>query len=582
MKRLEPDVFVVGGGPAGALTAALLRKYNPSMRVLLAEGAAYPRYHIGESLVLEVNRVLADAGVLPAVEKAGFLRKGGATYVWGADRKPWAFYFRESTPMREPFAGMEDYTFHVDRARFDELLLDHARGMGVEVLQPAKVTAVHCGGEAGDRPERFEVAAPGGDVEIVPRFTVDASGRAGVVSRRLSRRVFDPVLRNVATFGYWQGAKLEREYSLDWDLATIAIVSLPTGWLWYIPMGPGLVSVGVVRPAGEQKEIPRDELETFYRNAVRSAPEPARWLADAELVEAPGAPRKVMVEHDFNYLHDRLWGSGWAAVGDAGGFLDPLFTFGVFLSATGAQLLAYSIGTFLDGRHPEATPDRLLTAYEQHMRGYFSSFRAMLYTFYGFNSTKEAFWQQTRELMRSHALPADVSDRDAFLAMTFGFGVNSLLFREATSHFGHVALNRIRDMLLDPARAETHLNQTGDYGGPALAPDSRPKLEAPYALVPSAIPIEGSGRMVPMTRVDFSVPSSTGASFPRHFYVPDPWLPLLEQLDGRRTVGEIARTAAARPLPGYLRNAPVDRFVNETLRSMMAMGVVRAGAGATG
>jgi clorobiocin biosynthesis protein Clo-hal/halogenation protein CepH len=274
MRHLEPDVFVIGGGPAGSVTAAILRKYNPSMRVLLAEAAAFPRYHIGESLVLEVNRVLADAGVLSAVEKAGFLKKGGATYVWGADRRPWSFFFRESTGRREPFAGMEDYTFHVDRARFDQLLLDHARDAGVEVLQPAKVAAVHCD---GDRPSRFEVALESGEtVEVTPRFTVDASGRAGLVSRRLSRRVFDPVLRNVATFGYWSGAKLEPEYSRDWDLATIGIVSLPKGWLWYIPMRPGLVSVGVVTPASDQRELSREALEEHYRAAVRSAPEPAR------------------------------------------------------------------------------------------------------------------------------------------------------------------------------------------------------------------------------------------------------------------------------------------------------------------
>lgn len=572
LKRLEPDVFVIGGGPAGSLTAALLRKYNPSMRVALAEGAAYPRYHIGESLVLEVNRVLADAGVLPDVEKAAFLRKGGATYVWGSDRKPWSFYFRESTGLREPFAAMQDYTFHVERSRFDQILLDHARRAGVEVLQPAKVSAVHCDGE---RPARIQVAGPDGDIEIVPRFTVDASGRAGVVSRRLTKRVFDPILQNVATFGYWSGATLEREYSLDWDLATIAVVSLPTGWLWYIPMSPGVVSVGVVIPAERHRAVARDRLEEFYRQAVRSAPEPARWLANATLVDHPGAPRKVMVEHDFNYLHDRLWGPGWASVGDAGGFLDPLFTFGVFLSATGAQLLAYAVGTMLDGRHPEATADRLLAAYDQHMRGYFSAFSAMLYTFYGFNSTKEAFWQQTREIMRAQALPPDVSDRDAFLAMTFGFGVNSMLFREATSHFGQVAMNRIRDMLLEGDSGEAQYGETGDYGRPSLAPDACPRVVAPYAMTPSAIPIEGTGRMVPVTRLEFSVPGPAGASFPRHFYLPDPWLSVVEQLDGKRTVAELARAAAERPIPRYLRHVPVDRFVGQALRSMVAMGVVR-------
>src|SRR6185437_4309369 len=203
MRHFEPDVFVIGGGPAGSITAAILRKYNPSIRVLLAEAAAFPRYHIGESLVLEVNRVFADAGVLPKVEEAGFLHKGGASYVWGADRNPWAFFFNEWTGAQTPFEGQLNYTFHVDRARFDQLLLEHARSLGVEVLQPARVAAMHC---EGDRPSRFEVALESGEtVEVTPRFTVDASGRAGIVSRRLSRRVFDPLLKTLATFGYWSG-----------------------------------------------------------------------------------------------------------------------------------------------------------------------------------------------------------------------------------------------------------------------------------------------------------------------------------------------------------------------------------------
>jgi flavin-dependent dehydrogenase len=572
LTTISPDVFIIGGGPAGATTGALLRKYNPGLNVLLVEASAFPRYHIGESLVLEVNRVLADAGVLDTVERAGFLKKGGATYVWGADRKPWSFFFSESTGRRLPFSGMHDHTFHVDRARFDTLLLDHARACGVEVLQPARVVAVH---REGNRPARFDVELESGEsVTVAPRFCVDASGRAGIVSRRFGERVFDPVLKNLATFGYWSGAKLEAEYSLDWDLATISVVSMPTGWLWYIPMNRGVVSVGVVMPEGRHRElVGADGLEKFYLGAVHGAPEPSRWLADATLFHLPGAPRKIMVESDFNYLNDRLAGPGWAAVGDAAGFLDPLFTFGVFLSVTGAQLLAYSIGTLLDGRYPGATEERLLAAYEQHMRGYFSGFSAMLYTFYGFNATKEDFWRQTRELMQTHALPPEVADRDAFMAMTFGFGINALLFREATSHFGKVSLNRIRDMLLGGPEAGVHLNELGDYASTPVPAEARPRLVTPFDAVPSAIPIEGSGRMVPMARLEFAVGSPGGASFPRYYYLPDPWLPLLRRMDGATSTRDLRRFAAEHPLPPYLRHVQVDGFVDHTLRSLLALGV---------
>jgi flavin-dependent dehydrogenase len=573
MRRLETDVLVIGGGPAGSVTASLLRKYNPRLRVVLVEQATFPRYHIGESLVLEVNRVLADAGVLDAVKEAGFLKKGGAAYVWGEDRRPWAFLFAESTGRRPHFEGALDYTFHVDRAEFDRILIDHAKKLGVDVHQPARVVAV--ASEEGKSPSVVEVELDGGEhVSIEARFVVDASGRAGLVSRRHGKRIFDPILKNIATFGYWKGVTLEKEYSRDWDLATISIVSMPMGWMWFIPMSPGVVSVGVVTPVDKHREYARADVEDFYRSSVFSAPEPSRWLKDTELFHLPGAPKKVMVESDFNYLQERLHGPGWAAVGDAAGFLDPLFTFGVFLSVTGAQLLAYAIGTFLDGRYPGATEERLLGAYEQHMRGYFGAFRAMLYTFYGFNSTKEDLWRQTREQMRAHALPPDVADRDAFMAMTFGFGINSMLFQEATSHFGKVAMNRIRGMLLDGSDAKVELNQMGDWDTTSLPDDARPKVIAPYTLASSAIPIEGTGRMVAMSRVDFMVPSRHGAAFPRSYYMPDAWLPMLEQMNGQTTVRDLVAAASARAVPPYLRHVKVDRFVDHTLRATVGMGVV--------
>lgn len=564
------DVLVIGGGPAGSTTAALLKKYNPGLRVALVEQQVFPRYHIGESLVLEVNRILAELDLLEDVERAGFLLKGGATYVWGADRKPWSFAFAESTGRRPHFRGISDYTYHVERARFDELLLERARRGGVEVLQPARVTRVL---KDGERVVGATVALASGElVDFDARWVVDASGRSGVVARHHGRRVFDPVLRNVATFGYFRGAKLERAYGGDWELARICIVSHAYGWIWYIPMEPGVVSVGVVTNDKHFKAVAAADPERFYRETLLATPETRRWLADAELVDFHSAPRRVMVESDFNYLHDRLHGPGFALVGDAAGFLDPLFTFGVFLSMTAGRMLAYALGTVFDG---EASEERMLGAYEQHVRTYFDAFGAMLYTFYGFNSTKEDFWRTTRERVVGHAIPADMSDREVFMATTFGFAVNAMLFHECTQHFGRVSLNRIRDMLVGGADAVEQPNEMGDYAPQTLPSSARPERVASYEVVESAVPLDGTGRMAPMARVDFALAHASGHTFPRHFYMPDSWVGALELMDGRTSLEDIVRKAATWPAPPYVRHVGADRFLRHAIGSMVAMGIAR-------
>lgn len=565
----EIDVLVIGGGPAGSTTASFLRHYHPDLRVVLVERDAFPRYHIGESLVLEVNRVLAEIGVLETIDREGFLVKGGATYVWGTDRRPWSFAFAESTGRRPHFQGISDYTYHVERARFDRILLDHARNLGVEILQPARFEReiLDDGRVVGG------VVTPQGSEPITfrARFVVDASGRAGVVARHHGSRVFDPVLRNVATFGYWKGAKLEADYNGDWDVARICIISHRCGWIWYIPMERDVVSVGVVTSDANFKAQAARDPEAFYREILGETPETARFLDEAELVPFHDAPRKVMIETDFNYFHDRLAGPGYALVGDAAGFLDPLFTFGVFLSVTGARLLAYALGSVLDGTSSE---ERMFASYDLHMRTYFESFRAMLYTFYGFNTTKESFWKETRDMVRAHGLPDDMGDREAFMSTTFGFVVNSLLFHECIQHFGRVSLNRIRDMLVGGPSAVARPNEMGEYEPTAVPGSARPRRIAEFRRIEASVPLDGTGRMVPMTRLDFRIPTDDGAHFPRHFYMPDAWVPALDRMDGNTDLDVIIREVSASEAAAPIGQVTCDRFLKHAVSSMVAMGIV--------
>ena len=352
------DVLIIGGGPGGSTTAALLKKYAPGLSVLVLERERFPRDHIGESQLPPISSVLQEMGVWAKVEAAGFPIKIGATYTWGKTTEPWVFEFlpvahvpeRVERPGR--FEGWRKQTaFQVDRAIYDEILLDHAAELGCEVREGTGVRAIR---RTGDRVDGVEL--DDGEV-LTARWYVDASGNAAVLRRAMGVEVDVPTpLKNVAFWDYWENPAWAREP--DRVATRVHVRSLPYGWLWYIPLSATRTSIGLVCNAEYYKQTGRP-YEDLYREALASE----RHVA-AKLVGA--TPRgRVEATTDWSFVVDRTYGENWFLVGECAGFADPILAAGLTLTQTGGRELAY---TLLELERGELDREWLLERYDQLQR----------------------------------------------------------------------------------------------------------------------------------------------------------------------------------------------------------------------
>ena len=191
-------------------------------QVLLLERERFPRDHVGESLLPASVPVLEELGVLGAVQEAGFLPKWGATMVWGKDRTPWSWYFKE-TNVQYP------HSYQVWRPQFDQILLENSRSAGVDVQEGSRVSDVMFDGERATG-VRYE-AADGARRTEAAQFVVDASGQGGLLAHQLGMREWDPFFRNLAVYAYFDNFRRLP----DPDQTNIFIESYANGWLWVIP-----------------------------------------------------------------------------------------------------------------------------------------------------------------------------------------------------------------------------------------------------------------------------------------------------------------------------------------------------------
>jgi FAD-dependent halogenase len=396
----DVDVVVVGGGPGGSTLATLVGMQGH--RVILLEKEKFPRWQIGESLLPStVHGVCRLTGVADELAKAGFTRKRGGTQRWGANPEPWTFAFSVSPKM----TGETSYAYQVERSKFDKILLDHARRIGVDVREEHIVTSVICD---DDRVRGVTYTdADGGRGEIRTKYVVDASGNKSRIYKEVGgARKYSEFFRSLALFGYFEGGKrLPPPNS-----GNILSCAFDSGWFWYIPLSETLTSVGAVvrrELASKIQGNPEDAL----RALIAECPMISDYLRDAKRV-TEGAYGQLRVRKDYSYMNTKFWRPGMVLVGDAACFVDPIFSSGVHLATYSALLAARSINSVL-GQHIEEP--LAFREFEQRYRREYSVYYEFLMAFYDLHVDENSYFWSAKKITKNTS-----SDLESFVELVGG------------------------------------------------------------------------------------------------------------------------------------------------------------------
>jgi flavin-dependent dehydrogenase len=315
------DAIIIGGGPGGSTAGCALAQAGK--KVLIIEKERFPRFHIGESLIPFGNDELRKIGVWDKLLEGNFMPKLGAEFVVGDSSAITRIIFGQF------LAPSYAQTFQVERARFDTLLLDHAAESGCEVWQESRVDSV----SLNDDGASVVCMRNGERVELRSKWVLDATGRDAFLGKQLSLTRGDLGLpKKFATFAHFQGVR-RNEPPAD---GHITVVRLDFGWCWIIPLDAEKTSVGLVQTLDHFRSTGLKPEECFEK-VVSITPELKSRLGDAVRVS------DYSFAADYTYRHERNAGPRWLLVGDAAGFIDPIFSSGVMLAIKSGYLAAQEI-----------------------------------------------------------------------------------------------------------------------------------------------------------------------------------------------------------------------------------------------
>ncbi len=343
MSEATYDAIVIGCGPGGSSASTFLARAGK--RVLVLEKEFFPRFHIGESLLPCNMTIFRDMGVLPALATAGFPRKFGAQFELGNGSLGTRFVFRQGKFNREPEA------IQVERAPFDHVLMKHARASGADVREGWSVSKFASDADGVN----VEARDPDGKTHnFRAAYLIDASGRGNLTGNQENLRELHPTWKKLAIFGHFENVRRDPgEANTD-----TVIVRLENKWFWIIPLNAEKTSVGLVIDKNEFAKLGGTPAEVF-QHWIDASPPVKERMKDARQVG------ELQTTTDFSYYNRKFVGHRLLRVGDAAGFLDPIFSAGVFLAMWSGKIASEVVLKSLARGKPSA---RLFASYEKRVR----------------------------------------------------------------------------------------------------------------------------------------------------------------------------------------------------------------------
>ena len=330
------DCIIVGGGPAGSAAATIISQGG--FDTLLLEREAMPRYHIGESLMPEAFWCFERLGVLDQMRNSDYVRKFSVQFGSATGKESQPFFFKQHDP-RECSS-----TWQVERAEFDHMLFKNAEANGASCVDQARVMDVLMD---GDRAVGATVqTAEGTSKEVRAKVVVDATGLQAVIAHRMGLRHDEEDLKKIAIWSYFENA--ERDPGEHGGATIILHTEKKDSWFWFIPLRNGITSVGVVGDRNYMLEG-RASPEQTFADELALCPAMQRRLAPSTNIE------KYRVAREFSYTTTQQSGDGWVLVGDAMGFIDPIYSSGVYFALQSGIMAADAIVTGLKNDDTSAT-----------------------------------------------------------------------------------------------------------------------------------------------------------------------------------------------------------------------------------